>query len=72
VLKTGTVGVRRWELVRTCETQQLKHPLLRWGSFFRRAGIEIPYRMATPEAAAAEAWKFTTRNGGASIRVRGE
>jgi hypothetical protein len=38
---------------------------------FRRAGVDIPYRQATPEEAAAEAWKFTTRNGGESIRIRG-
>jgi len=39
---------------------------------FRRAGVPIPYRMATPEEAAEEQWKFTTRNGGTSIRVRKE
>ena len=38
---------------------------------FRRAGVDIPYRMATPEEIAAEAYKFTTRNGGTSVRVRG-
>ena len=37
---------------------------------FRRAGVHAPYRMATPEEAASEAWKFTTRNNGISIRVR--
>lgn len=39
---------------------------------FRQAGVDIPYRMATPEEIAAEAWKFTTQNGGTSIRVRGQ
>lgn len=39
---------------------------------FRRAGVGIPWRMATPEEIAAEAWKFTTTNEGASIHVRGE
>ncbi len=39
---------------------------------FRRAGVEAPYRMATPAETAAESWKFTTHNGGTSIRVRGE
>ena len=39
---------------------------------FKRAGVETPYRMATPEEAAAETWKFTTTNDGISIRVRGE
>jgi hypothetical protein len=39
---------------------------------FRQARIPIPYRMATPEEVVAEAWKFTTKNGGTSIRVRGK
>ncbi len=37
---------------------------------FRRAGINIPYRMATPGEVDEEEWKFTTRNGGISVRVR--
>ena len=39
---------------------------------FRRAGTPMPYRMATPEEIADESWKFTTRNGGISVRVREE
>jgi len=39
---------------------------------FKQAEVPVPYRMATPEEAAAEAWKFTTKNGGTSIRVRGQ
>jgi hypothetical protein len=39
---------------------------------FRRAGVDIPYRMAMPGEIASEAWKFTTQNDGISIRVRGE
>lgn len=38
---------------------------------FRRAGLAVSYRIATPEEVAAEAWKFTTRSGGISIRIRG-
>jgi hypothetical protein len=38
---------------------------------FRRAGVEIPWRMATPEEIEAEAWKFTTTNRGTSVRIRG-
>lgn len=38
---------------------------------FRRAGVDIPTRMATPEESANEAWKFTTKNGGVSIDIRG-
>jgi hypothetical protein len=37
---------------------------------FRRAGVRVPYRMATPEEVQEESWKFTTQNEGASIRVR--
>jgi hypothetical protein len=37
---------------------------------FQQAELPVPYRMATPQEAAAEAWKFTTENGGTSIRVR--
>ena len=39
---------------------------------FQRAGVPVPYRMATADEAASEAWKFTTTNGGVSIRVRGD
>ena len=39
---------------------------------FQRAGVQVPSRMATPEEAAAAGWKFTTRNEGTSIKIRGE
>ncbi len=39
---------------------------------FRRAGVAVPYRMATSEEAEVEAWKFTTQSRGTTIRVRGE
>jgi RHS repeat-associated protein len=38
---------------------------------FQQAGIDVPYRRATPAEVGAEAWKFTTTNGGTSIRIRG-
>jgi hypothetical protein len=38
---------------------------------FRRAGIDVPVRMATPQEMAEESWKFTTHNEGVSIRIRG-
>jgi hypothetical protein len=38
---------------------------------FRRARIPIRYQYATAKEAASEGWKFTSRNGGTSIRVRG-
>ena len=39
---------------------------------FRRAELNVPYKMATPEEVIAERWKFTTKNDGTSIRIRGE
>jgi hypothetical protein len=37
---------------------------------FRRAGVEIPWRMAAAEEVEAEAWKFTTMNRGTSVKIR--
>jgi len=34
--------------------------------------MDVPYRMATPQEMAREAWKFTTKNDGLTIRIRGE
>jgi hypothetical protein len=39
---------------------------------FRRAGVMIPWRMATAEEIANESFKFTTTNDGISVKVRGE
>lgn len=38
---------------------------------FQQAGVDVPYRLATPAEIAAEAWKLTTTNGGTSIQIRG-
>jgi hypothetical protein len=38
---------------------------------FRRAGVDVPMRMASLQEIADEAWKFTTPNEGVSIRIRG-
>jgi hypothetical protein len=38
---------------------------------FRRAGVDVPVRMATPQEIAEESWKLTTHNDGVSIRIRG-
>jgi len=38
---------------------------------FRRAGVQIPWRMATADEIDAESWKFTTKNGGVSVSIRG-
>jgi hypothetical protein len=39
---------------------------------FRRAGVDVPVRMATSQEVTEEGWKFTTLNDGVSIRMRGE
>jgi RHS repeat-associated protein len=39
---------------------------------FRRAGMKIPYKIATAEEIAAEAWKFTSKNGGIFVKIKGE
>ncbi len=39
---------------------------------FKRAGVKVPYRRATPEEESNEIWKFITRNEGISLRLRGE
>lgn len=39
---------------------------------FQRAGVDVPVRSATTEELAAQGWKFTTKNDGVSIIVRGE
>jgi hypothetical protein len=39
---------------------------------FRRAEVEIPWRLATAEELASEKWKFTTTNRGISVRIRGQ
>jgi hypothetical protein len=38
---------------------------------FRRAGVDVPTRMASPLEMAEGAWKFTTPNDAVSIRIRG-
>lgn len=38
---------------------------------FQEAGVDVPYRLATPQEIAREGWKFTTTNDGTSILIRG-
>lgn len=38
---------------------------------FRSAGLAIPYRTATEQEIRSQAWKFTTRTEGTSVRVKG-
>jgi hypothetical protein len=70
-LRSGAVRASDIPAVRLVERDGLLYTLdNRRLEAFRRAGVEIPYRMATPEEVAREAWKFTTRNAGETIRVR--
>jgi len=37
---------------------------------FRRAGLKVPYRMATFEEITNESWKFSSKNGGVTIKIK--
>src|SRR4051794_21291786 len=70
-LRTGAVSPDDIPPIRVCLRAGLLFTLdNRRLEAFRRAGLPVPYRMATPEEEASEAWKFTTQNEGTSIRVR--
>ena len=72
-LQNGTTAVSEIPAIRLVERNgQLFTLDNRRLEAFRRAGVDVPYRMATPEEIMNEMWKFTSRNGGTSIRVRGE
>lgn len=72
-LKNGTTRVNEMQPIRLVERNNVLYTLdNRRLEAFRRAGLQIPYRMATSEEVAAEAWKFTSRNGGVSIRIKGK
>ena len=72
-LRTGSVNPTSIPPIRLVEREGTMFTLDNrrlWS--FQQAEVPVPYRMATPQEAAAEAWKFTTPNGGTSIRVRGQ
>jgi hypothetical protein len=72
-LRSGTLAASEIPAIRLVEKDGVLFTLdNRRLEAFRRAGVNVPYRMATPDEIANEAWKFTTRNNGVSIRVRGE
>ena len=72
-LKNGTIKPGDIPPIRLVEKDGVLYSLdNRRLQAFQEAGIPIPYRMATPEEIAAEAFKFSTENGGTSIRVRGK
>jgi hypothetical protein len=70
-LINGTVNANNVPPIRLVQSENLLYTLdNRRLEAFQRAEAPIPYRMATGEEIANEAWKFTTRNEGVSIRVR--
>jgi RHS repeat-associated protein len=72
-LRSGALAAGEVPAIRLVEKEGLLFTLdNRRLEAFRRAGVEVPYRMATPDEIVNETWKFTTRNKGISIRVRGE
>jgi len=72
-LKSGVTKVNQIPPVRLVERNNILYTLdNRRLEAFRRAGLEIPYRMATPEEIAAETWKFSSKNGGSSVKIKGK
>lgn len=72
-LRTGNVRPEDIPPVRLVEREGILFTLdNRRLEAFRRAGMDVPYRMASDDEAFGEIWKFTTRNDGTSIRIRGE
>jgi hypothetical protein len=64
-LRTGRIRPEDIPPVRLVEKEGLLFTLdNRRLEAFRRAGVEIPWRMATSEEMTSEAWKFTTTNRG--------
>lgn len=69
-LKNGSIDPNSVEPIRVYEQDGKVHTLdNRRLEAYRQAGVEIPYRLATPEEIGLR--KITTRNGGTSIRIRG-
>jgi hypothetical protein len=72
-LKSGNVQAHDIPALRLVEKEGLLYTLdNRRLEAFRRAGSNISWRMASSREIAEEAWKFTTTNGGITVRVRGE
>ncbi|MCX6346113.1 MAG: hypothetical protein NT018_13750 [Armatimonadetes bacterium] len=73
-LRNGSITARQIDPIRLVNSGEDLYTLdNRRLEAFRRAGVAIRARMATPEEITNnEGWKFTTTNGGTSIRVRGQ
>ncbi len=71
-LRDGSISPEAFPPIRVFERNGLRFTLDNRRLFvFQQAGVPIPSVQATVEEIAADAWKFTTRNEGISIRVRG-
>ncbi|MDY0003944.1 MAG: RHS repeat-associated core domain-containing protein, partial [Polyangia bacterium] len=71
-LRSGAISPEGFPAIRVFERDGLTFTLDNRRLFvFQQARVPIRTVPATAEEVAAEAWKFTTRNEGASIRVRG-
>lgn len=71
-LRMGTVNPMSIPPIRLVERNGLLFTLDNRRLYaFQRTNVPVPYRMATPAEISAQGWKFTTRNNGISIRVRG-
>ena len=72
-LRKGTINANEVPQIRLVNRDNLQFTLdNRRLEAFRRADVQVPYRMATHEEMTSEAWKFTTTNEGTSIRIRGK
>jgi hypothetical protein len=72
-LKSGSTRINEIPSIRLVEKNNILYTLdNRRLEAFRRASLQIPYRMATAEEIATEMWKFTTKNEGISVRIKGK
>ncbi len=72
-LKNGTIDPKDIPPIRLTERNgQLFSLDNRRLEAFKRAGVDAPYRLATPQESVKGAAKFSTSNGGTSIKIRGK
>ena len=71
-LRSGKVSAKDVPPIRVFEKDGLVYTLDNRRLYaFQKAGVEIRTVAATSEEIVEEAWKFTTKNAGKSVRVRG-
>nr|WP_240903876.1 S8 family serine peptidase [Chengkuizengella sediminis] len=71
-LKSGKINSNDIPSIRIFEIDGTRYTLDNRRLYaFQEAGIDVNYTLATPQEIANEAWKFTTKNNGESIKVRG-